>query len=160
MDLEVVGHHALLFDDDAMAAFVNSADALIQWNSLVIDRYDVRHLLQDAPPPTKRRRSLPLLEYGVSLSDLDLERFQDLPPTEGDDDHQGTPRETNKEAESASDGTYRAVAFSYGSNDVSGDVKNLDSGLGYSGFHPPFQVPESLLQNLVSIHIYFAYCWI
>nr|GMD17530.1 splicing factor, suppressor of white-apricot homolog isoform X1 [Ipomoea batatas] len=33
---EVVGRHALFFDDDAMAAFVNSADA----RSLKIDRYE------------------------------------------------------------------------------------------------------------------------
>lgn len=81
MDLEVVGRHALFFDDDAMAAFVNSADALVEWNSLKIDRYDVRHLLS-APPP-QSRRSLPSLSHAIDSSlnsELDLERYLDLPP--------------------------------------------------------------------------------
>ena len=45
-------------------------------------------------------------------------------------------------------GGYRAVAFSYGNADESTEEKNNDAEFG---FHPPFQVPESLLQNLVSI---------
>ncbi|PQM35169.1 splicing factor suppressor of white-apricot homolog [Prunus yedoensis var. nudiflora] len=58
MDLEVVGRHALFFDDDASASFVNSRDALVEWNSLFIDRYDVRHLLPGPLPPITRRRHL------------------------------------------------------------------------------------------------------
>lgn len=79
MDLEVIGRHALLFDDDASAAFVNSKEALVEWNSLSIDRYDVRHLLSAPPPPRSRRRP-PLLPDGTLESDLDRERFLDLPP--------------------------------------------------------------------------------
>uniref|UniRef100_A0A2P2JWC0 Splicing factor suppressor of white-apricot homolog isoform X1 n=1 Tax=Rhizophora mucronata TaxID=61149 RepID=A0A2P2JWC0_RHIMU len=75
MDLEVAGRHALLFDDDTMAAFVNSADALVDWNSLSIDRYDVRHLLSSPPPPRSRRR----LPEDPLDSDLDRERYLDLP---------------------------------------------------------------------------------
>lgn len=45
-------------------------------------------------------------------------------------------------------GGYNAVAFSYGNKNESIEEKNNDSE---SGFCPSFQVPESLLQNLVSI---------
>jgi hypothetical protein len=45
-------------------------------------------------------------------------------------------------------GGYRAVAFSYGNTYELTVEKNNDAEFG---FHPPFQVPESLLQNLVSI---------
>lgn len=50
-------------------------------------------------------------------------------------------------------GNYQAVSFSYGNTDASSEAKNFDSGLGYSGFHPPFPVPESLLKNLVSTYM-------
>lgn len=75
MDLEVVGRHALLFDDDSASAFVNSQEALVEWNSLLIDRYDVRHLLHTPPPLLKRRRHPPATE-----SEIDHERYLDLPP--------------------------------------------------------------------------------
>lgn len=95
MDLEVVGRHALLFDDDANAAFVNSRDALVEWNSLFIDRYDVRHLLSGPPPPRNRRRhdlsrsSSPPVHPDASLEpDLDHERYLDLPPP-SDEPEQG-----------------------------------------------------------------------
>lgn len=93
MDLAVEGRHALLFDDDATAAFVNSRDALVPCAadaSLLIDRYDVRHLLDRIPPRPPHRRHLPHEDPGggVSLSDLDHERYLDLPPS-GDGDDQG-----------------------------------------------------------------------
>ncbi|CAI0436360.1 unnamed protein product, partial [Linum tenue] len=75
MDLEVVGRHALLFDDDAMAEFTNSANALVEWNSLSIDRYDVRHLLTGPLPPRARRRHH---QDDALESELDRERYQDL----------------------------------------------------------------------------------
>lgn len=81
MDLEVVGRHALFFDDDAMAAFVNSGDALVNWNSLQIDRYDVRHLLSAPLPPRRRRNpqiSSQIPDFAFE-SELDLERYSDLP---------------------------------------------------------------------------------
>ena len=83
MDLEVIGRHALLFDDDDASAFVNSNDALVEWNSLLIDRYDVRHLLPTPLPPLKRRRhhsSALSAEDSQLESALDQERFLDLPP--------------------------------------------------------------------------------
>lgn len=87
MDLEVEGRHALLFDDDSTASFVNSREALVPWNydaSLLIDRYDVRHLLDRIPPrpanSTRRQRLLDDACDAVSLAELDGERFRDLPP--------------------------------------------------------------------------------
>lgn len=79
--MEVAGRHALLFDDDAMAVFVNSEDALVEWHSLKIDRYDVRHLLSEPPPSRRRNRSHeprtsddPAVEFLI-----DQERYLDLP---------------------------------------------------------------------------------
>ena len=83
MDLEVVGRHAMLFDDDGMAAFVNSAEALVEWNSLSIDRYDVRHLLSSPLPPRLKRRP-PQPE-----PDLDHLRYLDLPSSSSDEEPQG-----------------------------------------------------------------------
>lgn len=45
-------------------------------------------------------------------------------------------------------GGYRAVSFSYGKSNESIEENNNDADFG---FRPPFQVPESLLQSLVSI---------
>ncbi|KAK3199776.1 hypothetical protein Dsin_023191, partial [Dipteronia sinensis] len=84
MDLEVVGRHALLFDDDNNASFVNSTAALVDWNSLSIDRYDVRHLLSAPPPRVKRRHnhlSPSSRPDSPSQSELDHERYLDLPST-------------------------------------------------------------------------------
>lgn len=97
MDMEVVGRHALLFDDDNNASFVNSPDALVEWNSLFIDRYDVRHLLPNPMPPRTRRRHLtpssssPPPYHDASLeSELDQERYLDLPlPSEEQEQEQG-----------------------------------------------------------------------
>ena len=85
MDLEVVGRHALLFDDDATAAFINTSDALVEWHSLSIDRYDVRHLLSNPPPPRKLRRH----HHSDESSELDRERYLDLPSPSDDDQEQG-----------------------------------------------------------------------
>ncbi|GLT61578.1 hypothetical protein SLA2020_342750 [Shorea laevis] len=145
MDLEVVGRHALLFDDDAMASFVNSPEALVEWNSLFIDRYDVRHLLSSPPPPRKRRRypSSPVLNPDGHLeSELDVERYQDLPPpSPSPSEIQGG--ENGEEPMNA--GGYNAVPFSYGDGGESTEQKDTD---GDSDFRPPFPVPESLLQKL------------
>ncbi|KAL4335064.1 hypothetical protein GQ457_07G013310 [Hibiscus cannabinus] len=147
MDLEVVGRHALLFDDDAMASFVNSPEALVHWNSLSIDRYDVRHLLSGPPPPRKRRRYLssPLVTADDTLeSDLDRERYLDLPPPspsmpdQEDGDNDVEPL--------ASGGLYNAVSFSYGNTGESNEQKDADVE---SSFRPPFPVPTTLLQNLM-----------
>ncbi|KAL7217916.1 hypothetical protein ACSBR2_011194 [Camellia fascicularis] len=139
MDLELIGRHALLFDDDATAAFVNSDDALVEWHSLLIDRYDVRHLLS-APPPLRKRRNPPS-SLSSADSELDHERYLDLPPPSEEQESEGG-------AKRGDGGVYNAVAFSYGNYDDSTDQKNSDTGLGDSVFHPPFPVPESLLQCL------------
>ena len=79
MDIEIVGRHTLFFDDDTTAAFVNSEDALVEWNSLLIDRYDVRHLLS-SPPPSRRRRNSQTSHSSSADAEIDYERYLDLPP--------------------------------------------------------------------------------
>ncbi|XP_031115509.1 protein suppressor of white apricot isoform X2 [Ipomoea triloba] len=142
MDLEVVGRHALFFDDDAMAAFVNSADALVEWNSLKIDRYDVRHLLS-APPP-QPRRSIPSLSHAIDSSlksELDLERYLDLPPP-SDEPEEG------EDANAVNTSGYHAIPFSYGNSNDCAEQAGSAAGFENSGFRPPFSVPENLLQCL------------
>ncbi|KAK1275371.1 hypothetical protein QJS04_geneDACA000810 [Acorus gramineus] len=151
--MEVVGRHALLFDDDAAATFVNSADALVEWHSLFIDRYDVRHLLLEPPPPTslrrKQRQRSPLLESdGVSRSELDLERYLDLPPPEADEGRSASIKDEKEGQHQGATGTYQAVGFSYGNMDASDVLKNSNDGLRHPGFYPQFPVPESLLNDL------------
>ncbi|KAK3025565.1 hypothetical protein RJ639_041043 [Escallonia herrerae] len=146
MIMEVEGRHALLFDDDATAAFVNSADALVEWNSLSIDRYDVRHLLSGPPPPRRRRH--PQQTYASFVTplepELDLERYLDLPPPSDELESD----ESNQSTKPVDAGGYSTVPFSYGNIDDS-NGKDADSGLGCPGFRPPFPVPESLLQSFL-----------
>ncbi|OMP04383.1 SWAP/Surp [Corchorus olitorius] len=127
MDLEVVGRHALLFDDDAMASFVNSAAALVDWNSLSIDRYDVRHLLSGPPPPRKRRRhpSSPSLAADDTLeSELDRERYLDLPPPSPSRSDQ---QDEDNDAEPATaHGVYNAVPLTYGNTGESNEKKDTE----------------------------------
>ncbi|KAK7385976.1 hypothetical protein VNO78_31990 [Psophocarpus tetragonolobus] len=130
MDLEVVGRHTMLFDDDGMAAFVNSAEALVEWNALSIDRYDVRHLLSAPLPPRLKRRPPP------PESDLDHQRYLDLPFHQQPQDNGADPV--------SSDG-FHAVGFSYGNSNISTETKDNDTE---SSFRPNFPVPESLLHNL------------
>ncbi|KAL2496350.1 SWAP (Suppressor-of-White-APricot)/surp domain-containing protein [Forsythia ovata] len=143
MDLVVVGRHVLLFDDDATASFVNSGDALVDWHSLQIDRYDVRHLLAAPPPPRRRNRNhQPLLSDNPALeSQLDHERYLDLPSTPDQ-------LELEEDEKSMNTGGYRAVAFSYGNTDDSADQRSADTVLESSRFCPSFPVPESLSQSL------------
>ncbi|KAL6570822.1 hypothetical protein OROGR_000372 [Orobanche gracilis] len=141
MDLGVVGRHVLLFDDDDTAAFVNSGDALVDWHSLQIDRYDVRHLLSSAPPPRRRNRnSGPARLDDLSLeSQLDQERYLDLPS------HPDEPVANVKEDEHRTDALgYRAVSFLYGDNDDIVEKKNADAGMESSGFLPSFPIPNDL----------------
>lgn len=92
MDLEVVGRHAMLFDDDGMAAFVNSPEALVDWNSLSIDRYDVRHLLSGPIPPRLKRRTHHPPQSSAE-ADLDHQRYLDLPSSSPI--HEEQPQEGN-----------------------------------------------------------------
>ncbi|PKA64669.1 putative splicing factor 3A subunit 1 [Apostasia shenzhenica] len=153
MDLEVEGRHALLFDDDATAAFVNSREALVPWNhdaALLIDRYDVRHLLDRIPPrptgPLRRQRYLEDACDGISLVELDHERYQDLPPS--GDEEEGLDSEVRKKTNATDSATYQAVPFSYGDNNKSVWQVNSESAEYCSVFNPPFTVPESLLSHL------------
>ncbi|CAI9088367.1 OLC1v1022675C1 [Oldenlandia corymbosa var. corymbosa] len=142
MDLEVVGRHALLFDDDPMAAFVNSGDALVDWNSLQIDRYDVRHLLSGPLPPRRRRNPQSASNTADSSlsAELDHERYLDLPSPSDEPEVE--------EAEKPDDATYHAVGFSYGNTDELPDQNNAKGGLEGPSFRPPFNVPESLVHSL------------
>ncbi|KAL1216905.1 hypothetical protein V5N11_011081 [Cardamine amara subsp. amara] len=142
MDLEIVGRHALFFDDDSMATFVNSPTALVDWNSLFIDRYDVRHLLSSPPPPRLKRRR-PNSDDPDLESELDHERYLDLPaesPSRSQDEN-----DVNDASANTSSDAFHAVPFSYGSSSDFIDQKKADME---SVFHPPFPVPEYLLQHL------------
>ncbi|KAK8938300.1 hypothetical protein KSP40_PGU006561 [Platanthera guangdongensis] len=150
MDLEIVGRHALFFDDDATAAFVNSHDALVQCNydaSLLIDRYDVRHLLDRNPPRptagTRRQRLLDDACDAVSLTEIDYERYKDLPPS--DQEGEDLDSETWEQSNATGSGAYQAVPFLYGDKNK---AERHDNAEYSSGFHPPFEVPESLLSHL------------
>ncbi|KAM0921282.1 hypothetical protein ACQ4PT_006935 [Festuca glaucescens] len=150
MDLEIVGRHALLFDDDAVAEVVNSGGSLVPWSAagatnLLLDRHDVRHLLDRVPRPN-RAYSVALLSVpspdGVSEAELDRERFLDLhAANEGGDGTVDSP--------SSGDGTdtgqadYNAVPFSYG-----GPAGSDDPNDSVSFYRPSFLVPESLLNKL------------
>ncbi|KAI7750314.1 hypothetical protein M8C21_005835 [Ambrosia artemisiifolia] len=138
MNIEIHGRHALLFDDDTAAAFVNSDDALVEWNSLLIDRYDVRHLLS-TPPPSRRRRNPQPSHSSSADADLDHERYLDLP----------SPSDEEKEDEKPEPvGGFNAVPFSYGNDEDSNDQKAAETEPEVPKFHPPFSVPDSLAQNL------------
>ncbi|KAK9057071.1 hypothetical protein SSX86_024438 [Deinandra increscens subsp. villosa] len=138
MNIEIYGRHALLFDDDTSAAFVNSDDALVEWNSLLIDRYDVRHLLS-SPPPSRRRRNPQTSHSSSADLDIDYERYLDLPP----------PSEENEEdAKPEPVGGFSAVPFSYGNDEDFNDQKTAETDPELPKFHPPFPVPDSLVQNL------------
>ncbi|KAL1562962.1 protein suppressor of white apricot isoform X1 [Salvia divinorum] len=142
MDMEIIGRHSLLFDDDAMSAFVNSVDALVDWHSLQIDRYDVRHLLSAPPPPRRRNRSCePRTSDDPSIDFLiDQERYLDLPL----ETNQPDLKEEEEEKPSNSGG-YHAIAFSYGNTDDSADQKNTDIEMEAKGYLPPFFVPGDIV---------------
>ncbi|XP_048564126.1 splicing factor, suppressor of white-apricot homolog isoform X1 [Triticum urartu] len=147
MDLQIVGRHALLFDDDAAAEVVNSGGSLVPWSAagaadLLLDRHDVRHLLDRVPPRPNRAYSVALLSTpspdGVSEAELDRERFLDLTADVGTGD--ASPSGNGTDTGQAG---YNAVAFSYGGPAGSDDPKD-----SVSSYRPSFPVPESLLNKL------------
>lgn len=89
-EVAVIGVHYRSFDDDSMAAFVNSATALVPWNGdskLLIDRYDVRHLLQDLTGIRRRRARPPSPD--ATKEELDYERYRDVEGLENPSPHEG-----------------------------------------------------------------------
>ncbi|KAL6615852.1 hypothetical protein ACP70R_038122 [Stipagrostis hirtigluma subsp. patula] len=153
MDLEIVGRHALLFDDDATAEVVNTGASLVPWAAagaadLLLDRHDVRHLLDRVPPRPRRAYSVALQSAaspdGVSEAELDRERFLDLPADDG-----GVNDESSRDAPPSGNTTdtgqagFNAVPFSYGSS-----VGSDDPNSSNSCYRPSFHVPESLLNKL------------
>ncbi|KAF7030255.1 hypothetical protein CFC21_041841 [Triticum aestivum] len=147
MDLQIVGRHALLFDDDAAAEVVNSGGSLVPWSAagaadLLLDRHDVRHLLDRVPPRSNRAYSVALLSTpspdGVSEAELDRERFLDLTADVGTGD--ASPSGNGTDTGQAG---YNAVAFSYG-----GPAGSDDPNDSVSSYRPSFPVPESLLNKL------------
>ncbi|MCO5571996.1 hypothetical protein L7F22_025747 [Adiantum nelumboides] len=140
------GVHALLFDDDTVAAFINSQAALLPWNgdqSLLIDRYDVRHLLQDLSSVRKRRPAPPLTD--VTEEELNHERFRDL--------HDTLSRTLLEEPQyieeslKPSAGGFQAVPFSYSVNGTENGTQ-IEGPYRSVGFLPPFPVPDYLLPKL------------
>ncbi|RLM92312.1 uncharacterized protein C2845_PM08G22880 [Panicum miliaceum] len=153
MDLEIVGRHALLFDDDATAEVVNCGGSLVPWAAVgaaghLLDRHDVRHLLDRVPPRPRRAYSRAILSVpssdGVSEAELDRERYHDLPAADGGGEDEGSG-----DAALSGNGTdtrqtdYGSVPFSYGSS--AGSEDPYSSG---SYYRPSFYVPESLLNKL------------
>ncbi|KAI3810062.1 hypothetical protein L1987_19669 [Smallanthus sonchifolius] len=138
MNIEIYGRHALLFDDDTSAAFVNSDDALVEWNSLLIDRYDVRHLLS-SPPPSRRRRNPQTSHSSSADADLDYERYLDLPPPSEEEEEDAKPEPV---------GGFNAVPFSYGNDGDSNNQNTTETEREVPKFHPPFPIPDRLVQSL------------
>ncbi|KAL6840496.1 hypothetical protein ACP4OV_030306 [Aristida adscensionis] len=171
MDLEIVGRHALLFDDDATAEAVNSGASLVPWAAAgaadtLLDRHDVRHLLDRVPPRPRRAYSAALLSApspdGVSEAELDRERFLDLPAGDGGGGDEGSrdapPSEMGalilvdehlyshqvRDMTNNGQADYKAVQFSYGNSTGADDPNSMSSY-----YHPSFHVPESLLNKLM-----------
>ncbi|OAY84196.1 putative leucine-rich repeat receptor-like protein kinase [Ananas comosus] len=157
MDLEVSGRHALLFDDDAAAAFVGSASALVPWStdaSLLIDRYDVRHLLDRVP---RRPSTAAAAAHRRAEAEIDLERYRDLPPPDDDDggaygrSGDGDGPQAHSGFDATAQGAYQSVPFSYGYNDASSDAKRTDPGMENSCYRPPFPLAE---QYSFKVHVF------
>ncbi|CAL4954956.1 unnamed protein product [Urochloa decumbens] len=153
MDLEIVGRHALLFDDDATAEVVNSGGSLVPWAAvgaadLLLDRHDVRHLLDRVPPRPRRAYSAAILSApssdGVSEAELDRERYLDLPAADGGDEDEGSgDAAPSGNTTDTRQSNYSSVPFSYGSSAGSDNSNSFGSY-----YRPSFYVPESLLNKL------------
>lgn len=67
--------------------------------------------------------------------------------------------ETRKDADGmkASTGDYQAVPFSYSNSNDDSVQKDTDVAPAYSGYQPPFSLPQGLLNNLVSKNIWFPF---
>lgn len=59
--------------------------------------------------------------------------------------------EAGEKSEATSSGGYQAVRFSYGDQNMYSIQENTEHN---SGFRPPFEVPEFLINHLVSEHMH------
>ncbi|KAG6551000.1 hypothetical protein Mapa_007233 [Marchantia paleacea] len=152
-EIAVVGVHYRSFDDDSMAAFVNSPAAQVPWNgddTLLIDRYDVRHLLQDLSG-TRRRRRPPSPSLDASKEELDYERYRDL---EGLENPSPVPEDDENAFVDKTGGLYQRVAFNYRSGgDQSAQGESGDRSTEDIAFIPPFVVPEHVQSKLVGLRV-------
>ncbi|KAL2620558.1 hypothetical protein R1flu_000763 [Riccia fluitans] len=149
-EIAVVGIHYRSFDDDSMAAFVNSPAAQVPWNgdkNLMIDRYDVRHLLQDLSGIRRRRRP-PSPSLDVSKEELDYERYRDL---EGLGNPSPATEDDANKYENDAGGQYQRVGFNYSNGgDQATQGETGDRSTEETAFSPPFPVPEHLIPKLPS----------
>ncbi|KAL3681358.1 hypothetical protein R1sor_024314 [Riccia sorocarpa] len=149
-EIAVVGIHYRSFDDDSMATFVNSPAAQVPWNgdeSLMIDRYDVRHLLQDLSGIRRRRRP-PSPALDASKEELDYERYRDL---EGLENPSPAAEDVAYNHENDPGGQYQRVGFNYSNGgDQAARGESGDRSTEETAFSPPFSVPEHLLSKLPS----------
>ncbi|KAL5673982.1 hypothetical protein ACJX0J_018288, partial [Zea mays] len=100
---------------------------------LLLDRHDIRHLLDRVPPPPRRAYSVALLSTPSPDG-----RYLDVPA--GDGEYEGSGDAAPSDTEQV---YYNVVPFSYGC--LSGSDELNYSDLCYP---PPFYVPESLLNKL------------
>ncbi|GJV66747.1 splicing factor, suppressor of white-apricot [Tanacetum coccineum] len=110
----------------------------VEWNSLIIDRYDGAIILS-APPPSRRRRNPQTSHSSSADAEIDYERYLDLPSQNEEHEEDANPEPV---------GGFNAVPFSYGNYEDSSEQKIAETESEVPRFHPPFRVPDSLLQNL------------
>jgi hypothetical protein len=78
--LEVTGRSCTIFEDEALAAYVDSTDSLVPWigdSELQIDRHDARHLLSDLSSIRKGRADGGGVR-DIEEEELNKERYFDL----------------------------------------------------------------------------------
>ncbi|XP_024532742.1 splicing factor, suppressor of white-apricot homolog [Selaginella moellendorffii] len=151
IDLVVTGVHTRLFDDDPAAAFVASDEALVPWSEdadVLMDRYDVRHLIHDASVFQRRHRHSSPVDEGISQEELDYERYRDFHEAsrELERDKAG-----NDGATASTSGLYTSVPFDYPKEKDSEKEKEKQPpppDQEEALFVPGFPVPDHLQPHL------------
>eukprot|EP00898_Chlorokybus_atmophyticus_P007557 jgi/Chlat1/7802/Chrsp66S07252 len=159
-ELAVVGWSCQLFHDDDAAEFVQQGRGLVPWmgsDTLLVDRYDVRHLLSELPVKRKRHAAADAAE-----AELDAERYGDLWAAKQEEQRQQVQEEeqdafqqyyAEQEAaqESAADvrtaSGYQNVPYSYNDEQIEQEAPAAPApGRPASAepYVPPFELPEHL----------------